>query len=96
MAPDDRREATIAEYSRDDDEPISYSVTRAIVTDQHVTKLQPLTRVIDADALDALFPPRRSDDDERWVKVSFTYEGFRVEIEADGTVRLLGDPEEED
>lgn len=77
------------------DEPLSLRVVRlvAIASDRGVTELEPLGRAIEPDALDALFSPTRLGHAENSVEASFHYAGFRVEIDTDGTVRLLEDIE---
>lgn len=53
-------------------------------------ELPPLYDVLDPDALDVLVVSM-SDG-----KLSFTYAGYRVEVDADGEVRLLEEPEQRD
>lgn len=79
-------------------EPSSLRVVRlvAIASDREATDLEPLAQIIDTDALNALFSTARSRSDEHSAKVSFRYEGYRVEVDADGEVRLLDEPEQRD
>lgn len=95
VAPGDRTETLVWEYPRGSDEPLSHRIGRlgAIATDQLVTELEPLGHAIDVDALDALFAPTRSKRAERSVGPALRYEGYRLDIEADGTVRLLVEPD---
>lgn len=50
--------------------------------------LDPLYEVVDPDALDALFEPRRLHPDRSDPRVSFAYCGCDVVVSADGGVRV--------
>lgn len=58
--------------------------TVAAASGREPTALEPLYRVIDPDALDALF--RRRDDDSRIIRVSFDFNDHLVTVQSDGTV----------
>lgn len=91
MARDEPIVVLTGTYASDGDEPVSQCVVRlvSIATDRDPLELTPIGHVIDADALDALLSTSRASRDEPSVAVSFRYEGYRVEIDAVGTVRLL-------
>ena len=61
----------------------------AIVSDQEGTDLEPLGRVIDAEALDRLVRSGSVGNPATPVEVSFSYEGFTIDIDAEGTVNVL-------
>lgn len=98
MASDESVVVLTGEHVPESDEPLSLRVVRlvAIAADRRTTAIEPLGRIIDTDALDALFAPARSDSDGPSVEVSFRYEGYRVEVDAERTVRLLDEPEQRD
>lgn len=48
----------------------------------------PLYRVIDPDALDALFDSSAGDPSQSKTRVAFDYLGYRVVVEDDATVRI--------
>jgi hypothetical protein len=66
------------EYDPTDDESLSERVVRCVAatTDTCPTQLSPLYDVVDADALDALFPPHSSAP----CRISFRYEGVAVTV----------------
>ena len=55
---------------------------------------EPLHEAIDPDALDALFANRADGAGRPGGRVSFSYCGYLVTVEADGTVSLEDDPDE--
>lgn len=91
MPSDEPTVVLTGEYPPGSDERLAHCIVRlvAIATDREPTDLEPLGLIIDTDALDALFSAARECNDERLFEVSFRYEGFRVEVNADGTVRIL-------
>ena len=72
------------------EEPVSVRIVRlvAVAADREVTDLDPLGATIDVDALDQLVHSRSFTDPETTIEVSLTYEGYLVEIEANGTVNV--------
>ena len=72
------------------DDPVSLRIVRlvAVAADREATDLGPLGATIDVDALDQLVHSRSFTDPETIIEVSFTYEGYLVEIEANGTVNI--------
>lgn len=68
------------------DEAVSTRVICEVAEEKHVdpADLPPLGRVIDADAIDALFEDGRSTAD---CEISFSYAGCRIRIR-DGTVTV--------
>lgn len=95
MASDESAVVLTGERAPESDGPSSLRVVRlaAIAADRGTTAIEPLGRIIDADALDVLLAPARSDGDGPSVERSFRYEGYRVEVDAERTVRLLDEPE---
>jgi hypothetical protein len=78
-------------YEPGDGLTISTHVVRlvAIASDRREIDLEPLGRRIDTDQLDALFDPAFLSGAETRVSVKFAYEGYVVDIDDDGTVRIL-------
>ena len=78
------------EYDHASDEPISAQVVRsvAVAADREATDLEPLGSTIDVDALEQLVHSRSFTDQETMIEVLFSYEGYLVEIEANGTVNI--------
>lgn len=72
-----------------DEEPIGYRVVTEVATaaDVDPADLPPLHDVVDPDALESLFDGTNGATLEEGY-VSFTYEGFLVRIEDDGTVSV--------
>lgn len=70
--------------------PISVHVVRlvAIASDRPSVELDPLGRHVSTDQLDTLFSSSFLPNAETSVSVTFTYEGYVVDIEDDGTVTL--------
>lgn len=70
--------------------PISVHVVLmvAIASDRRSMDLDPLGRHVNTDHLDMLFSPSFLADAETEVSVTFSYEGYVVDIEEDGTVSL--------
>jgi len=75
--------------------PMSVYVVRlvAIASDVRPIDLDPLGRHVDAESLDRLFRPTSLADADGSVSMTFAYEGYAVQIHADGTVRLLEEPD---
>lgn len=94
MAADESPVTLTEDRGRETDEPVSVRIARlvAVTSDREVSDLEPLGRVIDTDALEALFSPGVGGN----IEGSFRYEGYRVEIDADGTVRLREAAEQPD
>lgn len=63
----------------------------AIVSDRRSVELEPLGRRVDTDQLDMLFSPGFLPNADTSVSVTFDYEGYTVDVEPDGTVRLLAE-----
>lgn len=65
------------------DEPVSTAVRRAVsaVTGREPGSLQPLTDVIDPDALDALFAPGPDDTPRAGGRLSFNYSSCHVTVD---------------
>lgn len=80
-------------YDRTSPEPMSLRIIRlvAIASDRTPTDLSPLGRVIDADAIDAIFDSQAVEGQGTSIELSFNYEGYRIEITANGTVKLFTD-----
>ena len=80
-------------YDPERDAPLSGLIVRlvAIVTDREGTELEPLGRVIDIEALERLVGSGARGTPWTPVEVSFDYEGFTIDIEADGTVSILAE-----
>lgn len=74
-------------------EPITHRIVRlvAIVSDRTPGELSPLGETIDVDALDLLENPGSLADTDSSIEISFTYEGFDVEVDADGTVHVYAE-----
>lgn len=75
------------------DGPISYTLVRKVATEKGVEPeaLMPLHDVIDPDALEAMF----DDADGSTLRdghISFSYEGYIVRIDDDGSVSLTPGP----
>ena len=79
------------EYDSERNEAVSLRVIRlvAIASDRQALDLDPLGYVIDTDALDRLLQSKGIDDPHTQIGVSFEYEGYLVEIDTNGTVRIL-------
>jgi hypothetical protein len=73
----------------DPDGSPSVAVVQAVaeLTGRDVTDLDSLERVVDTDALDALFAPRPNGE-RRTGRFSFEYEGFAVSISFDDAVTV--------
>jgi hypothetical protein len=71
------------EYEVDEEESISLGVVRAVssVVGRDTCEIRPLAEVLDTDALDALFGPRRNGDRRPGGEVSFIYSGCRVTVQ---------------
>lgn len=82
------------EYEIEQDEPVSTAVVRTVsaVEGREPCSLQPLSDVIDPDALDALFAPRHNDAPRSGGWVSFGYSSCHVRVH-DGA-SLTVEPEE--
>lgn len=76
--------------SDDDRRPVSERVVAAVCSELEAdpTEVEPLYDAVDPEAIDALFPaaPDAADDPAR--QFTFTYEGYVVDVAADGTVDL--------
>lgn len=83
------------EYDPSDDEPVSARIIRlvAVASDREATELEPLGQVIDVEALDELLDSRCLADPDVSVEISFRYEGYMVDIDANGTVSVLVEDE---
>lgn len=94
MESDDRFPETEAVLSSDYDPTAESSLVLqivrmvAIASDCDVSELEPLHRVIDTDALDAIVSRSGSGDHVGLISLSFVYEGYRVDV-AGNQVRLL-------
>lgn len=79
------------EYDPERTESISARIVRlvSIASDKAVSELEPLGRVIDLEAIDALLDSRSVEDPDVSVDVSFPYEGYRVDVEANGTITIF-------
>ena len=92
----DRPTVLVSEpYDRDRSEPVSTRIVRlvAVAADRAPTDLDPLGNVIDPEALDRLLDQPSVEDPDTAIDVTFHYEGFRIEVGADGTVSVLGSDE---
>lgn len=69
---------------------ISASVIHAVaaVVDREPTTLEPLYDAVDPDALDQLFRSRRTGTGGSRLVVSFPFNGCHVTVEADGTISI--------
>ena len=74
------------EFDWDDELSIGAVVTSAVetVSGRDVTDLPPLHDVVDVDALDKLFRPRRSGERRTNGSVTFQFAGYTVTVYADG------------
>lgn len=82
-------------YNPDSPESLSARIVRlvAVAADQRTTDLKPLGRVIDTEALDRLLDSRSVEHPESAIHLSLHYEGYRIDIDADGTVSVLVEDE---
>lgn len=80
-------------YDAESDRSVSLLVVQlvAIASDRDPVDLPPLARSVDTDALDAVVDSTLVEGDEKSVRVSFEYGGYRIVIEPNGVVRLLSD-----
>lgn len=71
------------EYEIEGDESVSMAIVRTVsaVKGWEPCSLQPLSDVIDPDALDALFTPRPSDTPRAGGRLSFSYSSCRVTVD---------------
>lgn len=85
--PDHRQSAFV--YDLDVGEAASEGVVAAVsaVANRPPTRLAPLYRTLDTDALDSLSARGTSDPTNRTVDVTFDYEGYTVTV--DGANRIL-------
>ena len=74
----------------DGTEPISTTIAQAIadITDTPVRELPPLGRTIDTDALDDLLRSRPGSPVPPDVRISFTYQRYRVIFDDSGIIRI--------
>lgn len=75
------------DWEQREDVQTTVITTVAAVTDQDPTKMEPLSKIIDPDALDSVFVPTRSTP-RTTGSVKFQYEGCTVSVSAEGTVRV--------
>lgn len=75
------------EWDSDGSVPVAVVETVASVTGQSPTEMEPLSEVVDTDALDQLFTSRRSTPRHLGC-VQFQYQGYLVEVSATGSVRV--------
>lgn len=82
-------------YDRTSAESLSSRIVRlvAVASGREPTDLEPLGNVVEPEALDRLLDSRSVEDPERGIAVTFIYEEYRVEIDADGTVSILVEDE---
>lgn len=71
-------------------ESVSTTVVHALADAKEVDPLEldPLYETLDPDALDALFAPVEGSESGRHGKVSFTTNGYEVEVTSTGRVHL--------
>ncbi|MXR52966.1 hypothetical protein GRX03_15305 [Halovenus sp. WSH3] len=73
------------DWNNDGGAPVAVVETVASVTEQCPTEMEPLSRVIDTDALDELFASTRSTP-RKTGYIQFQYQGCYVRVSAEGTV----------
>ena len=80
-------------YDTERDESLSGLIVRlvAIVSNREGMELEPLGCNIDVDALDRLVRSGSVGNSTSPVEVWFNYEGFTIDIDADGTVSILSE-----
>ena len=83
------------DYDPDGGESFCARIVRlvAVAADRNPNDLTPLGRVIDADALERFVGSAITDKPKTGVALAFDYEGYRIDIEADGTVSILAEEE---
>lgn len=93
--PDGPTPVIVEEYDPEVTEPMSVRIIRlvSIASDRSVTDLKPLGSVIDLEAIDDLLNSRLVEDPDVSVDISFPYEGYLVDIEANGTISILVEEE---
>lgn len=81
------------DYDPESDYPITARIVRlvAIASDRDPCDLRPLGEVIDTDSLDRLINSRTIGGRHVSIEMSIRYEGYRVEIDANGTVEIYVD-----
>ena len=79
----------------DEETSLSYEVIRAVAEREGVDPIdieppeyEPLYDVLNPEALDALFAPRESGTPRGAGRIEFTYCGYDVVVDSDGTVEL--------
>lgn len=89
--PDEPTVILTEEYDPDRREPISLRIVRlvAIADDREPMELDPLGQTIDTDALNVFFDSKSLSDPAVSVDISFRYGGYQIDIDANGTIRLL-------
>lgn len=92
-ASDDSTPILSEDYDPENDYPVTTRIVRlvAIASDRDPRNLRPLGEVVDTDALDALIDSRIFGDHDVSIELSLLYEGYRVEIDANGTVEVYVD-----
>ena len=79
----------------DEDTSLSFEVIRAVAEREGVDPIdieppeyEPLYDVLNPEALDALFAPRESGEPRGAGRIEFTYCGYDIVVDSDGTVEL--------
>lgn len=79
----------------DEDASLSFEVIRAVAEREGVDPIdieppeyEPLYDVLNPEALDALFAPRESGAPRGTGRIEFTYCGYDIVVDGDGTVEL--------
>ena len=92
--PTEHSDVVISEqFDPDGPEAISLHIVRlvSVVSNRKPDELQPLGEAIDTDALNRLIDSKSATGRRGSVAVSFAYEGYEIDIDANGMVRLYHD-----
>lgn len=78
------------QFDPDGPESVTLQVVRlvSVVSNREPDELRPLGEAIDTDALNRLIDSQSATGRRGSVAVSFTYEGYEIDIDANGMVRL--------
>lgn len=76
------------EYDWTDPDSISNAIIEAVATcaGVGVLDLDPLNDVVDPDSLNALFSPRSDGTPRHGISVQFTFNGYVVTVDSEGTI----------
>lgn len=90
----ERSEQLVSAHDLSEVESLSEEILFAIVEydEQSQEDLSPFGRYIDPDALDDLFAVDGADGPHVDAALSFRYENYRVDVDADGLVRIRREP----